>query len=153
MWPALHPGYRVRYRAVDPEALEPGALIVLRARGRRGESHLRVHRLLGRIGPLFLEAGDNAYSASLVEPKRVLGCVEEVRDWKGRRVKLSVYDSRELALRFRFFLFLANSFLFAHELKDRLLGSRKSYLLWKASELYRGSLAALGVSVPAIPPK
>jgi hypothetical protein len=153
MWPVLLPGYRVVYRPVDMDALKPGDLIVLSARGRKGEKQLRVHRLLGRIGPMFLEAGDNAFSASLVEEKQILGRVEQVRDWKAKQVSLPAYAPEQLALRFRFFLFLANSFLFAHEMKDRLFGSRKSFLLWKASEFYRGGLAALGVSVPAIPPK
>lgn len=153
MWPLLHPGYRVSYRSVDPELLEPGALVVLKARGRKGERQLRVHRLLGRLGPLFLEAGDNAFSASLVDGKEILGVVETLRDWKGKALPLPPLKPEEFALRFRFFLFVASSFVFVHEAKDRLLGSRKSLLLWKASQLYRGGLAALGVSVPTLPPK
>lgn len=153
MWPTLLPGYRVMYRKVNAEALEPGSLVVLRARGRKGERQWRVHRLLGRVGPLFLEAGDNGFSASLVAEQQILGKVQEVRDWNGKKIRLSPFSPDELSLRFRFFLLIASSFMFAHEVKDRLIGDRKSYLLWKASELYRGSLKALGVNVPTIPPK
>lgn len=153
MWPALLPGYRVKYRRVSAEALDPGCLVVLRAQGRRGERQWRVHRLLGRIGPLFLEAGDNGFSASLVEESQILGKVLEVRDWNGKKISLPAFSPGDLSLRFRFFQLVANSFMFAHEVKDRLVGGRKSYLLWKASEIYRGGLKALGVNVPAIPPK
>lgn len=153
MWPILLPGYRVSYRKVNAEALEPGCLVVLRARGRKGERQWRVHRLLGRIGPLFLEAGDNGFSASLVEENQILGKVVEVRDWNGKKIAIPAFAPDELSLRFRFFHLVASSFMFAHEVKDRLIGGRKSYLLWKASELYRGSLKALGVNVPTLPPK
>src|SRR5262245_25875184 len=83
MWPSLRPGYRVLYRAVDPETLSPGDVLVLRSLDRAGRAHWRVHRLLGRVGPYFVEAGDNTYVAALVRPGDILGRVEKAKDWNG----------------------------------------------------------------------
>lgn len=150
MWPTLRPGYRVRYCEIDCERISPGDILVIRAEGRRGESQLRVHRLLGRVGPLFLEAGDNAYAASLVTAEAILGKVEAVVDWEGRPIPLPAYVPSELPLRFRYFLFWANGFMFTHEWKNRMVGGRKSLWLWRVSAAYRASLAALGVRVPTL---
>lgn len=152
MWPTLRPGYRIRFRQVDPEVLSPGDIVVLRARGRFGEAHTRVHRLIGRVGPYFVEAGDNTYSASLVGAADILGRIQEVRDWNGKAVAMPAYPSKKLERRFRFLLGCAHAFMFAHELKDRLVGGRKSLLLWKISQVYRAGIGAAGLSVPAIPP-
>lgn len=150
MWPTLRPGFRIRYRAVPPDSLSPGDMLVLRSLGRRGESHWRVHRLIGRVGPYFVEAGDNAFSASLVMPEDILGLVESVYDWKGKLLKLK--RPKEFDARFRYFLWCAHGFMFAHECKNRLLGGRRSLMLWKASQLYRAGLGTLGLKVPAIAP-
>jgi hypothetical protein len=150
MWPALRPGYRIRYRAVSPDSLSPGDILVIRSKGRRGESHWRVHRLIGRVGPYFVEAGDNAFSAALVMPDDILGLVESVYDWKGKLLKPK--RARELDARFRYFLWCAHGFMFAHECKDRLLGGRRSLLLWRLSQVYRAGFGTLGLNVPAIRP-
>lgn len=153
MWPALRPGYRIRYRATAPDSLSPGDLLVLRSYGRRGERHWRVHRLIGRVGPYFVEAGDNAFSATLVRPEDILGRVESVRDWAGRAVKLPRQDQPEqMRARFRYFLWCAHGFMFAHECKDRLLGGRRSLLLWRLSQVYRAGIGTLGLKVPPIHP-
>jgi hypothetical protein len=152
MWPTLRPGYRIRYRAVNPETLSPGDVFVIRSHDRRGREHVRVHRLLGRVGHFFVEAGDNTYSASLVAPKDVLGLVSEVRDGEGKRVKLGAVSPR-LDRRFRFLLGCAHAFMFAHEAKNRLVGARRSLVLWRVSQLYRAGIAAAGLRVPAIPPR
>jgi|GEM_PF-4468617 len=150
MWPTLRSGYRIRYRAVPPDSLSPGDILVLRSTGRRGESHWRVHRLIGRVGPYFVEAGDNAFSAALVMPEDILGVVESVYDWKGKPLKLK--RPKQFDARFRYFLWCAHGFMFAHECKNRLLGGRRSLLLWKASQVYRAGLGTLGLRVPAIRP-
>jgi hypothetical protein len=150
MWPTLRPGFRIRYRSVSPESLNPGELLVLRSSGRRGESHWRVHRLIGRVGPYFVEAGDNAFSAALVRPEDILGRVEAVFDLEGRAVKIP--RRYKIEGRFRYFLMCAHGFMFAHECKDRLIGGRRSLLLWKASQAYRTGLSTLGLRVPAIMP-
>lgn len=151
MWPNLRAGYRVKFRAVDPEALEPGDIIVIQAQGRKGEPRLKVHRFLGRVGELFLEAGDNAFSAALVDGREILGRVESVVGWNGKKIALPAY--RETRARFRFFRGCASAFVFTHELKDRLVGQKRSKLLWQASLAYRASLGALGLKVPVIAPK
>ncbi|HEY8280777.1 MAG TPA: hypothetical protein VIH99_14195 [Bdellovibrionota bacterium] len=151
MWPSLRPGFRVAYRSVSPDSLSPGDILVISSMDRRGRKHWRVHRLLGRVGPYFVEAGDNTYSASLVRPEDILGRVEEVKDWKGKAVALPVRPEK-LERRFGYFLWCAHAFMFAHECKDRLVGRRRSYLLWKMSEAYRASLGAFGLKVPAIRP-
>ncbi len=153
MWPGLRPGYRVRYRSVPPDTLSPGDLLVLRSNGRRGESHLRVHRLIGRVGPYFVEAGDNAFSAALVSERDILGKVEGVKDWRGKAVKLKKQPRpEEMSARFRYFLWCAHGFMFAHECKDRLLGGRRSLLLWRMSQVYRAGIGAFGLKVPTIQP-
>lgn len=152
MWPTLREGYRVRFRPVPPEILEVGAIVVLRGRGRQGELRYKVHRLLDRVGPFFLEAGDNAFSSSLVHPRDILGLVERVWDRAGRPVKLP--PGMPLApARFQFFRLCAHGFVFAHEMKDRVVGRRRSWLLWQASALYRASLRTLGVEVPLVQPR
>ncbi|MGZ3656192.1 MAG: hypothetical protein ACXVB9_16240 [Bdellovibrionota bacterium] len=151
MWPTLRPGYQIRFQFTDPETLDAGDILVLRSLGRKGEIHTRVHRLLGRVGPFFVEAGDNAYSAALVHPEDILGRVVSVRDRKGKIVKLASVP-RKLDRRFRFFLHCAHAFMFAHELKNRVIGERRSLFLWRMSQLYRASLAAAGLKVPAIRP-
>lgn len=153
MWPALRPGYRIHYRAVPPDSLSPGDLLVLRSSGRRGEKHWRVHRLIGRVGPYFVEAGDNAFSAALVRPEDILGRVEGVRDWNGNAVKVERPERpEEMHARFRYFLWCAHGFMFAHECKDRLLGGRRSLLLWRLSQVYRAGIGTLGLKVPTIEP-
>lgn len=152
MWPALRPGFRIRYRAVDPETLSPGDVLVLRARGRSGESHVRVHRLIGRVGPYFVEAGDNTYSASLIRAEDILGKVDAVKDWKGKAKSLPPV-SPKADRRFRWLLGCAHAFMFAHECKDRLIGGRKSLALWRLSQLYRAGIGAAGLSVPTILPR
>jgi hypothetical protein len=149
MWPTLRPGFRIRYRAVSPESLNPGDMLVLRSIGRKGDRHWRVHRLIGRVGPYFVEAGDNAFSAALVRAEDILGKVEAVYDLKGKLLKPK---RPKLEGRFRYFLWCAHGFMFAHECKDRLVGGRRSLLLWKASQAYRASLGALGLKVPPILP-
>lgn len=151
MWPALRAGFRVKFRHIDPEGLSPGDILVLKSRGRRGEERLKVHRFLGRIGPLFLEAGDNAFSSSLVSATEILGKVEEIRDWDGNRISLPPYLESEA--RFQFFRLCAKAFVYTHEVKDRLVGDRRSFLLWQASKAYRAGLGILGLSVPVISPK
>jgi hypothetical protein len=151
MWPAIRPGFTIRFRAVDPETLSPGDIVVLRSRGRRGEAHVRVHRLLGRAGPWFVEAGDNAYAAALVAPEDILGLVVAVRDREGKGVTIAAPSAR-LERRFRFLLGTAHAFMFAHELKDRVLGSRRSLVLWRLSQLYRFGVTAAGLRVPVIAP-
>jgi hypothetical protein len=151
MWPSLRPGYRIRYRPVNPETLSPGEILVLRSIGRKGESHVRVHRLLGRVGPFFVEAGDNAYAAALVRAEDILGRVVAVRDWSGKAVGLPP-SPEKLERRFRFFLGCAHAFMFAHECKDRVLGGRRSLWLWRLSQAYRAGLGAVGLKVPAIHP-
>jgi len=151
MWPTLRPGFRVRYRSVSPDTLNPGDMLVLRSIGRKGDRHWRVHRLIGRVGPYFVEAGDNAFSAALVLPEDILGRVESVHDLKGKALKMK--RPRELDARFRYFLWCAHAFMFAHECKDRLLGNRRSLLLWRISQIYRAGLGTMGLKVPAIRPE
>lgn len=151
MWPTLRPGYQIRFQFTDPETLDAGDLLVIRSLGRKGESHTRVHRLLGRAGPFFVEAGDNTYSAALVHPDDILGRVVSVRTGKGKPVKF-VSASKKLDRRFRFFLHCAHAFMFAHECKNRLIGDRRSLILWRVSQVYRASLGAAGLKVPAISP-
>ncbi|MGE3262549.1 MAG: hypothetical protein AB7K68_12280 [Bacteriovoracia bacterium] len=151
MWPILRPGYRIRYRKINPEFLSPGDLIVVEARARSGEAQLRVHRLIGRTGNLFLEAGDNTFSASLVTAERILGRVEGAKDPRGRNISFRKWSLEES--RFRYYLLGAQAFMFTHELKDRFLGGRRSLLLWRASQAYRVGLGALGLEVPTLFPK
>lgn len=151
MWPLLRPGYTIRYRQVDPEVLLPGDLIVLMHHNHQKQPQAQVHRLVGRVGPFYLEAGDNTFSASLVRPDSILGRVEEVRDWKGKRCRIPGWKLE--GSRFRYFVWCANAFMYAHELKDRLVGNRKSKLLWRMSQTYRAGLHAIGLEVPAIFPK
>jgi len=150
MWPCLKAGYRVKYRSLDPAALEPGDIIVVSSHGRKGEPRQKVHRFLGRVGQLYLEAGDNSFSCSLLTGDEIVGRVEEVRDWAGKKVSLPHF--REHDRKFQFFLATASVFVFTHELKNRILGSRRSYLLWKASEAYRAGLQVIGLKVPVITP-
>lgn len=149
MWPTILPGYTVRYQSCNPDTLHIGDLVVVRGRGRLGEKHFRVHRIIDRLGPYFLEAGDNTYRATLVHGKDILGRVTQL--WDDRKKAVEVPSAPE-KLRFGFFRLTANGFFFLHEVKDRILGDRKSYLLWKLSEAYRAALRAAGVEVPAIPP-
>lgn len=151
MWPALRPGYRIRFRSINPDSLSAGDIIVVETRGRTGEPVQRVHRLIGRAGPLFLEAGDNTFSASLVPATKILGKVESVRDPRGKKIAPGEWKLEDS--RFRFFLLGAHAFMFTHELKDRFLGGKKSLLLWRASQVYRVGLGALGLEVPAIQPQ
>lgn len=151
MWPALKPGYRVRYRAINPDLLDAGDIIVVQGHGKKGEPLLRVHRLVGRTGPLFLEAGDNTFAASLVPAERILGRVEKIRDERGRPAALATWRAEKS--RFRYHLLGANLFLFTHELKDRFLGTRRSRLLWQASQLYRAGLGTFGLDVPTLLPR
>jgi hypothetical protein len=151
MWPALRPGYRILYQKVNADYLNAGDIIVVKTSGRKGELILRVHRLVGRSGPLFLEAGDNTFSASLVPAERILGRVEQIKDARGKKVKFLPWRLEKS--RFRYFLLGAHTFMFAHELKDRFLGGRRSLLLWRASQAYRVGLSALGLEVPAIQPQ
>jgi hypothetical protein len=151
MWPVLRPGYHIRYRSVDPEILSPGDILVLRSRGRLGEPQVRVHRLLGRVGPFFVEAGDNTYSAALLPPSDILGRVEYAADRAGKEIQLPAISARR-ERRFQFLLACAHAFMFAHECKDRLLGKRRSLVLWRLSQAYRAGLGAAGLRVPAIPP-
>jgi hypothetical protein len=154
MWPTLRHGYRISYRAVPADSLTTGDLLVLRGQGRRGERHLRVHRLIGRVGAYFVEAGDNTYSAALVLPDDILGRVEAVRDWKGQLVKFqNVKHTEQMGRRARYFLLCAHGFMFAHECKNRILGNRRSLLLWRLSQVYRASIATLGLKVPSIQPE
>lgn len=147
MWPILRAGYRVAFRRINPESLSPGDIIVIQVPGREA----RVHRLVGRVGPLFLEAGDNTFTATLVSPENILGRVESVRDWKGKKIALPAWKAEDR--RTKYFLFFAHSFMFAHEVKDRLVGRKKSRLLWQASRLYRFGLTVAGLEVPALFPK
>jgi hypothetical protein len=110
-----------------------------------------VHRLLGRVGPFFVEAGDNTYSAALLAPQDILGRVEQIRDWSGKPVEVPPV-SRIRERRFQFLLACAHTFMFAHECKDRLVGKRRSLLLWRLSQVYRAGFGAAGLRVPAIPP-
>lgn len=151
MWPALRPGFRIRYRRINPDTLAPGDIIVVSSRAKNGEPLLRVHRLIGRSGPLFLEAGDNTFSASLVTASRIVGKVEAIKDEAGKKVSPTPWLLQNS--RFRFFLGGAHVFMFTHELKERFLGNRRSLLLWKVSAAYRVGLGALGLEVPALPPK
>lgn len=150
MWPALRPGYRIRYRAVSPETLSPGDILVIRSIGRKGDPHWRVHRLIGRVGPYFVEAGDNAFSAALVSAEDILGKVESLHDWSGASLKLR--KPKGMEGRFRYFLWCAHAFMFAHECKDRLVGERRSLVLWRLSQVYRAGLGTIGLKVPAIRP-
>jgi hypothetical protein len=153
MWPLLRDGYRVRFQKTDPETLEPGDIIVLRGEDRRGRELLQVHRLLDRVGPFFLEAGDNGFYASLVSGSAILGKVVSAEDRNGKPIALlPVVPDRESA-RFRFFCALARTFVYAHEMKDRAFGDIKSPLLWKASVAYRKGLSLVGVKVPVIYPR
>lgn len=151
MWPVLRAGYRIRYRAINPEYLTPGDLIVVEMLGKQGEKIHRVHRLIGRVGPLFLEAGDNTFTASLVPAQKILGRVELALDPKGKAVSFPEWTLERS--RFRRYLSAAQVFLFAHELKDRMVGKRRSLLLWKASQVYRFGLNAMGLAVPTLFPK
>lgn len=151
MWPLLRPGFRIRFRHVQPDTLAPGDLIVVERTTRSGETIVQVHRLIGRTGPLFLEAGDNTYSATLVTGDRIHGKVEKIWDGEGEPVAIPSWSLAHS--RFRFFLAAASTFFFAHELKDRFLGQRKSLLLWKASRLYHLGLGALGLRVPTLLPR
>lgn len=151
MWPALKNGYQVSFRPVNSDTLVPGDIVVVRGRGRRGELRWKVHRLLGRVGPFFLEAGDNAFSCSLVTAEEIVGLVTKA--WNQARRPVALPRVQLDSPRFRFFLFCAHSFVFAHECKDRLIGQRRSIWLWRASVAYRAGLGALGVSVPVLDPK
>ena len=151
MWPCLKPGYKISFQPVNPESLTVGDLIVLRSRGRRGEEHFRVHRLIGRAGPFFVECGDNAYVATLVRPQDILGLVQKVKNEKAKKIPIQP-ASKSTERRFRFFLSCAHAFMFVHECKDRALGNIRSPLLWRISEIYRGALGVAGLRVPAIPP-
>ena len=149
MWPTLRKGFLVRYSPINIDRLEIGDIVVLRGAGRLGETRLKVHRFLGRVGPFVLEAGDNAFSCSLVAEKDILGKVIAARDLDGKKVSLA---SNQAPRRFKFFLLAAQSFLLAHEAKDKLVGKRKSLLLWKISQVYRRGLGIAGIQVPLIHP-
>lgn len=153
MWPLLRTGYRVKFKKVDPETLEPGDVLVLRGEDRRGRSIVQVHRLLDRVGPFFLEAGDNGFSASLVSADAILGLVTEARDRAHRPIAVARVSPDMMSVRFRFFRGLAHAFVYAHEMKDRAMGGVKSPLLWKASVAYRKGLSLVGVKVPVIFPR
>lgn len=153
MWPLLRTGYKVKFRKVDPETLEPGDVLVVRGEDRAGSTIVKVHRLLDRVGPFFLEAGDNGFSASLVAAADILGIVTEATDRAGRAVIVQRILPDNMSQRFKFFRRLAHAFVYAHELKDRAMGSVKSPLLWKASVAYRKGLSLIGVRVPIIFPR
>ncbi len=153
MWPLLRSGYRVQFKKVDPEILEPGDVIVLRGEDRRGRTLMQVHRLLDRVGPFFLEAGDNGFAASLVSPEAILGKVVSAKDRDGKQVDVPRVPPDEMSARFKFFRGLAHAFVYAHEMKDRAFGGVKSPLLWKASVAYRKGLSLVGVKVPVIFPR
>ncbi|NUM88478.1 MAG: S26 family signal peptidase [Bdellovibrionales bacterium] len=151
MWPTLRSGYRVSYFPVSSHELEPGDVVVIQGRGRSGEPLLLVHRILDRVGPFFLEAGDNSFSATLITPESVLGRVVSAEPPSGASVEVRrVIPS---GLRYRAFRQAAHAFVYAHELKDRLVGGVKSPLLWKASVAWRKGLQVLGLQVPVIPPR
>ena len=152
MWPSLRSGYVVEYLPCDPESLNLGEIIVMAGKGRRGEPHLRVHRYLGRVGPYFLEAGDNTFFASLIHVDSIKGKVNLVWDASGREVPLSELKWTQNH-RFRVFKYLAHLFMYVHDAKDRVVGDRKSYTLWKISQVYRTGLLGLGLNVPPIPPR
>jgi len=153
MWPSLLPGHQVRYKFLDPEKIKIGDIVILKGEDHHGKELLRVHRIIGRAGPFFLEAGDNTFTATLVKPAQILGKVIAARTKDSKPVKLKKITENELALRFRFWSFAAYSFMFIHEVKDRMLGPKKSEVLWKASIIYRKSFAALGLKVPTILPR
>ena len=153
MWPLLRTGFRVKFKKVDPETLEPGDIIVLKGEDRKGQSILQVHRLLDRVGPFFLEAGDNGFAASLVSAPAILGLVTAAYDRSGKSVLISRVPPDTMSARFKFFRGLAHAFVYAHEFKDRAMGQVKSPLLWRASVVYRKGLSLMGIKVPVIYPR
>ncbi len=151
MWPQLRSGWRVSYFPVSSDEIEPGDVVVLKGFGRGGESLLVVHRVLDRVGPFFLEAGDNSFSAGLVLGSAILGRVVSAQDQSGKVIP--VQRQIPAGLKYDAFRRAAHAFVFAHELKDRLIGGVKSPLLWKASVAWRRGLQILGLQVPVIPPR
>jgi len=151
MWPTIRNNYSVFYRKHSADFLEPGDIIVFRGKDRKQRNIIKVHRYLGRVGPYLLEAGDNTFHGTLLEEGNLLGRVEKIVDQKGRRI--NPRKLAELGLRQRAFLQLAHGFMYIHEAKDRLVGGRKSLLLWKLSQVYRGGLKVVGLEVPPIFPR
>ncbi|MCO5141645.1 MAG: S26 family signal peptidase [Oligoflexia bacterium] len=149
MWPLLRPGYLAKYKRGNLNQLNEGDIIVIRSRGRKSEKHIAIHRLLGRIGPYFLESGDNTYTAALIHEKDILGKVVEVFSHDGSKVKLPKFKPGKKS---SFFTSCAHLFFYLHESKNQVLGSKKSKILWNASVLYRKSLSVLGLKVPNLPP-
>lgn len=150
MWPLLRAGYSVWHAPVSEADLRLGDIVILQAISRDGFRHRRVHRLIGRIGPYFLEAGDNGVSAALVSAERIVGRVERAADGKGKPVKLPPYRA---SARDRLWNSLAYAFVFSHEAKDRVLGDRRSPLLWKAAHWYRRMFSLAGLEVPLVWPR
>lgn len=149
MWPFLRDGYTIEYSEIHVSSYEPGDMLVLRRNDRR----VVVHRLIGRVGHWFIEAGDNALSASLVAPENIMGRVEQAFDHHQNKVALAGATANWQKKRFAVFVFLATFFLFMHQFKNRLIGGRKSRLLWQMSVIYRGCLKVFGLDVPNIPPR
>jgi hypothetical protein len=153
MWPTLLDGQLVKYVKVSPESIVPGMVVVYRGRGRGGEARWIVHRVLGRAGDFFLEAGDNSYTVKIVPLDQIVGVVKYVFDpkdgWQAEESKLHYISP----LRHRAYLALAHGFFQIHEWKDQVLGERQSFILWKASEWYRRGWSFLGIKVPVIMPR
>lgn len=150
MWPALLPGCRVHFHAVHPDSVRFGDIVIINGEDRHGNPLLRVHRIIGRVGPLFLEAGDNTFTATLIRADQILGLVSGAQTSNGKALKLKRISEKQLAFRFQFWRSAAHSFMFMHEVKNRLVGNRKSAILWRASVLYRKSFATLGLKIPVL---
>lgn len=152
MWPVLLPGYKVFYRPIDPNQIQLGDIAIIHGEDRSGKPLLKVHRIIGRAGPLFLEAGDNTFVAFLIRADQIEGVVTRIKTKTGKEVRFKKITVEDLSARFRFWVFAAHSFMLAHEIKDRLLKGRKSKILWNASVLYRKGFETLGLKVPTLLP-
>jgi hypothetical protein len=150
MWPTLRETQKVWVERVFPEALTLGDVVVLKGYDHRGRDQVHVHRIIGRVGPYFVEAGDNSFSCGLVRSEDILGRVALVADERGRKFDLPPAPSLK---RFRLYREMATAFLLVHELKDRVIGPRKSPILWTLSKGYRALWRWMGIDVPLLYPK
>ena len=152
MWPALREGHSVLFVPIAPELLEVGDILVLKSYLCSDQPIWVVHRFLGRVGPFFLEAGDNSFTASLISKEQIAGKVVAVRDLSNKEKKLPEFHPKTIPLQLRPYLPAARAFLALHLAKNRLLDARKSLWLWEMSVLYRKAFYWFGLQLPVLPP-
>ena len=149
MWPMLRDGDSIQYKKINPEHLRIGDIFLFRSKGKRGESLVKIHRFIGRVGEYFVESGDNAMQASFVTSEQVVGVAISFE----RNNKKKLITSKELTKQQKIYFRLAQGFLLIHSSKNIFFANRKSKILWTASDLYRKSLKKLfGLDVPLIFP-